>query len=219
MTRTYFALCIVVTIAALLIGAFVFQSLPERVPIHWNLQGQVDGYGPPGVAAFVVPGVMVGLLLLFCALPWLSPKQFEVDTFRETYWFITFVVMSMMGYIQCVTLWSATGRSIDMTRAIIAGLLLTFGLLGNVMGKVRRNFWVGVRTPWTLANDRVWNDTHRLAGRLFVGAALLCLPLLFMPVPVVALFFIVITLILSAAIIPAAYSAVHYKFLQARGQL
>ena len=219
MTRTYFTLCVVVTVVALLTSAIVFPNLPPRVPVHWNIRGHVDGYGPPSTAAFLLPGIMVALVLLFWMLPSLSPKQFEVDAFRETYWFMTFVIMAVMAYIHCVTLWSSTGRAIDVPRAILAGLLLMFGLVGNVMGKVRRNFWVGVRTPWTLANDRVWNDTHRLAGRMFVGAALLCLPLLFMPVPIEALFFIVITLIVAAALIPAGYSAVHYKSLQTRGQI
>ena len=68
---------------------------------------------------------------------------------------------------------AAVAGEVVITRAMLAGLMIMFGLMGNVMGKVRRNFWVGVRTPWTLASDRVWNDTHRLAGQLFVGAAVI----------------------------------------------
>jgi len=219
MTRIYFTLCIAVTTATLIISAAVFTNLPAKVPIHWNIHGQVDGYGSPGMAAFLLPVMMVALALLFAALPWLSPKQFEIDSFRETYWFLTFVIMSVMAYIHGVTLWSALGHKIDVPRAILAGLLLMFGLMGNVLGKVRRNFWVGVRTPWTLANDRVWNDTHRLAARLFVAVGLLGVPLLFLPVPLELLFVIVISGIMAAAIIPAGYSAVHYKKLQAQGQI
>jgi uncharacterized membrane protein len=170
-------------------------------------------------ATFFVPGIMAALLLLFWVLPWLSPKQFELDTFQGVYWFISFVIMLFVAYVQGLTLWAAMGHRIDVLRAMLAGLLLMFGLMGNVMGKVRRNFWVGVRTPWTLANERVWNDTHRLAARLFVGVALLGIPLLFTPVPVEALLLIVVLAIVHAAIIPAIYSAVHYKSLQTRGQL
>jgi len=219
MTRIYFTLCVAAIVGACVLSALVFPSLPARVPIHWNIQGQVDGYGSPLFATLFVPAIMTALLVLFAALPWLSPKQFETDTFRDTYGFIAFVIMAFVGYVHGLTLWSALGHRIDVLRALLAGMLLMFALMGNVMGKVRRNFWVGVRTPWTLANDRVWNDTHRLAGRLFVGAALICGPLLFLPVPVEALLIIVVLAILHAAIIPAAYSAVHYKSLQARGQL
>jgi len=125
----------------------------------------VDGYGAKSWAAFLMPEVMAGLLVLFLALPWLSPKQFQVDAFRPTYWFIAFVVLCLMAYIHGLMLWSAAAGAVDTTRALLAGVLLMFGLMGNVLGKVRRNFWVGVRTPWTLANERVWNDTHRLAAR------------------------------------------------------
>jgi uncharacterized membrane protein len=219
MTRIYLTLCVAAVAASFALSGVIFNNLPPQVPIHWNIHGQVDGYGSPAVAAFLMPGVMAALLALFWALPWLSPKQFETDTFRDVYWFIMFVIMAFMGYVHGLLLWSAMGHQIDVLRAMLAGMLLMFALMGNVLGKVRRNFWVGVRTPWTLANERVWNDTHRLAGRLFVGAALVCAPLLFLPVPVEILFFIVITLIVGAAIFPAAYSAVHYKSLQARGQL
>jgi immunity protein, SdpI family len=219
MTRIYFTLCVTAIIVAGLISAIVLPFLPARVPIHWNIQGQVDGYGSPLFATLFVPAIMAALLVLFSVLPWLSPKQFETDTFRDTYGFIALVIMAFVGYTHGLTLWSAMGHRIDVLRALLAGMLLMFALMGNVMGKVRRNFWVGVRTPWTLANDRVWNDTHRLAGRLFVGAALVCVPLLFLPVRVEVLLIVVVLAILHAAIIPAAYSAVHYKSLQARGQL
>jgi len=219
MSRIYFILCLTTIIAAVLISAIVLPFLPARVPIHWDIQGQVNGYGSPMFATLFVPSIMAALLVLFSVLPWLSPKQFETDTFRDTYGFIALVIMAFVGYTHGLTLWSAMGNHIDVLRALLAGLLLMFALMGNVMGKVRRNFWVGIRTPWTLSNDRVWNDTHRLAGRLFVGVALLCAPLFFLPVPVAALLMIIVLAIVHAAIIPAVYSAVHYKSLQARGQL
>lgn len=219
MTRIYLALCIAITVTAFILSAVALPYLPPKVPIHWNIHGQVDGYGSPLFATGLMPIISVAMLLLFAVLPWLSPKQFELDTFRSTYWFIIFVIMTFMVYVHGLTLWSALGHKTDVPRAIFAGLLLMFGLMGNVLGKVRRNFWVGIRTPWTLANDRVWNDTHRLAGRLFVAAGLTGVPLLLLPVPVELLFIIVISLIMAAAIIPVAYSAVHYKKLQSQGQL
>jgi uncharacterized membrane protein len=219
MTRLYFTMCVALIIAAFVISALAFPNLPPQVPVHWNIHGQVDGYGSPAFTAFFVPSIMVALMLLLWALPWLSPKQFEIDSFRGVYWLIAFIILAFVAYSQGLMLWSGFGHRIDVVRALLAGVLIMFGIMGNVMGKVRRNFWVGVRTPWTLANDRVWNDTHRLAGRLFVGVAVLLIPLLFTSVPVEALLMIVVLAIVHAAIIPAVYSAVHYKSLQARGQL
>ena len=219
MTRVYFILCLAVIAATFVISAIAFPNLPARVPIHWNIRGEVDGYGTPTIAAVMMPAIMTALFLLFCALPWLSPKQFELDSFQGVYWFLTFIILAFMTYVHCLVLWATFGHKIDVPRAILAGMLLLFGLMGNVLGKVRRNFWVGVRTPWTLANDRVWNDTHRLAARLFVAVGIAGVPLLFLPVPLELLFIIVMSLVMAAAIIPVTYSAVHYKKLQSQGQL
>jgi uncharacterized membrane protein len=219
MTRLYFVLSLALTVAALAGSLLLYPRLADQIPIHWNIQGQVDGYGAKSWAAFFMPEVMAGLLVLFLALPWLSPKHFEVDAFRSTYWFIAFVILCLMAYIHGLMLWSAAAGAVDTTRALLAGVLLMFGLMGNVLGKVRRNFWVGVRTPWTLANERVWNDTHRLAARLFVAAAVLGLAVMMLPLPLPAVSIGVFTLIIAAAVWSVLYSLVHYKRLERRGEI
>ena len=108
---------------------------------------------------------------------------------------------------------------VDITRPLLAGLLIMFGLIGRVMTGVRRNFWVGVRTPWTIASERVWEDTHRLAARMFVIAAVAGLVVLILPLPIPAVAITVIGLILAAALWPAIYSLIHYKQLQQRGEI
>lgn len=216
MTRMYLAFGVVFTVGAWLAALAAYPYLPERVPIHWNIRGEVDGYGSKQWAAFLTPGVMVALLALFRALPWLSPKSFTLDTFRGTYEFVVALMMGLMAYIQGLMLWSAWAGPIDMGRALTAGICLFFMLTGNVLGKVRRNFFMGVRTPWTLASERVWIDTHRLAARLFVAAGLIgfivCLAV-GGPVAFTATF----VLILVAAFVPAIYSLVHYKRLEKQG--
>jgi len=117
-------------------------------------------------------------------------------------------------------LWAAVAGPIDITRALLAGVLLMLALIGNVLGKVRRNFWIGVRTPWTLANERVWNDTNRLAGRLFVAAAVVGLPLLLLPLHQLALTIVVFILIMTRSIrwfFTNAWSAAERFNLEIRG--
>jgi len=218
LTRVYFALCLAATVLTLAATAVVYPSLADQFPTHWNIRGEIDGYGPKQMA-FLMPAVMAGFLGLFCVLPWLSPKQFEITTFRETYWFIALVMTVLFGYIHGLMLLAALRGGIDITRALLVGLLVMFGLLGSVMSGIRRNFWVGVRTPWTLASERVWDDTHWLAGRTFILAAMAGLVFVFLPMPLPAIFAIVISLILGAAIGPALYSLIHYKQLQQRGEI
>jgi uncharacterized membrane protein len=219
MTRLYVILSIALTAGALAVTLLLYPQMPDKIPTHWNIEGKIDGYGDKAWAAFLMPVILTGLLALFAALPWLSPKQFAVDTFRSTYWFIVLVVTAALVFIHGLTMWAALSGPVDITRPLLAGLLVMFGLMGNVLGKVRRNFYVGIRTPWTLASERVWNDTHRLAGRWFVAAAALGLVFLVLPVPLPALVITTIALIMSAALGPVIYSLIHYKRLERTGNI
>lgn len=205
------ALVIVVTLIATLA---VYSSLPDRVPMHWNFQGQVDDYGSRPTV-FLMPGFMTAIMLVFAALPWLSPKHFEVDTFRSTYLYIMVVIVAFMAYVQALMLWAALSKPIDMTRSILGSLFLLLLLLGNVMGKVRRNFYVGVRTPWTLANERVWHATHRFAGKSFVIGGVAGLVLVILGAGMIAM----IVVFPIAVLAPVVYSLVYYKQLERRNDL
>src|SRR4051812_14175834 len=165
MTRLYFALTVAAAALTLAASAAIYPLLADTIPTHWNIRGQIDGYGSKQWAAFLLPCFMLGLVGLFAALPPLSPKQFELDSFRATYWFICLAVVMLMGYIHALTLWSGLIGGFDITRPLLAGVLVLFGLIGSLLTRVKRNFWMGVRTPWTIASERVWTDTHRLAAR------------------------------------------------------
>jgi len=207
-------------ILAVLAGTLVaYPALPAVVPMHWDAHGQVNGWGPKWSLFLYGPGAILLIVLIFAALPWLSPKKFEVDSFRATYLYIMIVIVAMMAYCQVLILLAAlrsvSGVVFDMTRAIEGGACLLIALLGNVLGKVRRNFFVGIRTPWTIASERVWNMTHRFAARTFFAGGLLGL----LAVILGASFWVPIAAILIAAVVPAAYSLVFYKQLEHRGEL
>jgi len=228
MTR-WFYLSVALTLAALGATLYVWQfrydDLPEQVPVHWDAHFDPDGFSPKQDVLktfFLLPGAMALICVLTLVLPWLSPRHFEVTTFRSTYGYVMMLATALMGYLHVAFLWGAMQPAENKTifmRFLLGGICLFFALMGNVMGKVRRNFWVGVRTPWTLASERVWNDTHRLAGRMFVAAALLGLVLLFLPLPTMVAFISAMALILASALYPAVYSAAHYKRLQKLGQI
>jgi uncharacterized membrane protein len=163
---------------------------------------------------------MVGMLVMFYFLPALSPKQFEVDAFRSTYLFIMVLVVGLFAYMDGVMLYVvhqtvAKQATVDLGRAFLAGMFLFFALLGNVMGKVRKNFYIGVRVPWTLASDRVWNDTHRLAAWVWVSSGAIGFAMIILGAPIMAAFGVLIV----SAFIPVIYSFVHYKSLERRGEL
>jgi uncharacterized membrane protein len=154
-------------------------------------------------------------MLIWTVLPSLSPKRFTVDTFNATYWHICLIVVALLGYIQCVLVWGGYSPSMPMSRAMFGGLAVFIGLLGNVMGKVRRNFWIGIRTPWTLANERVWYSTHRFAAKTMVGGSLLSLAGVFAGLPIA----LCLALLAAGAVVPAFYSLLVYKRLERSGNL
>lgn len=205
-----------VLMLALTVGAtlLIYGTLPARIPAHWNAAGTVDGWGPRA-GIFTEPLIMLGLALLWRWLPAVSPKRFGVDGFEDTWWFGGMATLGLLAFIQAMLLWAASGAAVDMGRALAGGLGAFMLLLGNVMGKVRRNFWLGVRTPWTLTDERVWYATHRLAGRTMVLGGLLAIAAALAGLPGWS----GTALVLAGALVPAAYSLVYYKRLERAGRL
>ncbi len=192
---------------------WLYPSLPDRVPTHWNWKGEVDGWSSKPFGAFFLPGMTAGLWLLFLALPWLSPRGFKIEPFRATYNILVVMVLALMAYIHFVALQAALQPNMDMARAFIGGIFALFGGIGVLLGRVKRNFWVGVRTPWTLASDAVWDSTHRLAARLYSLTGFGCALAVFAGVPTAVCFVMFITLIF----VPVVYSLVLYKRLEKQG--
>jgi uncharacterized membrane protein len=222
MMNRWLALALVLTIAAAgasVAGYYGFHDrLPEKVPIHWNIRGEADGFVPRDGALgylLILPGVMAGVTLLGWVLPWLSPRGFDLDRFRDTFCYIIALVVAMFGYLHLVTLVAGFGLTFDLNRVLLGGMFLFLALLGNVLGKVQRNFFVGVRTPWTLASETVWIRTHRLAAWLFTAGGLLAaLAILIGLHPLVAF-----VLFGVAALTPVVYSLWLYKKLEKEGRL
>jgi uncharacterized membrane protein len=208
----------VASAAALYVFYGMHDALPDEVPVHWDAHSRPDRFVPRDEVLpylVIMPGVMLGFVGLTLVLPWLSPRSFGVESFRGTYNYVMALVIILMGYIQAILLLASLGRRLDFGQVMLGGLCVFFVLIGNVLGKVQRNFWMGVRTPWTLASDTVWVRTHRLAAWLFVGAGVLGLVAVLLGVNVL----VCLPLILIAALVPVFYSLVIYKRLESQGRL
>jgi uncharacterized membrane protein len=217
MTRWFYvsaALAVLAAAGSLSVYAFRYEQLPAQLPIHWDLEGTPDGFLDRGAALLLWPGVIAGVLLLTLVLPGLSPRHFQVEPFRDTYGYLMMLVTGLLTYMHLVVLAGGLGL-LATERWLFAGLFLAFALIGNVLGRVRRNFWMGVRTPWTLASDAVWIQTHRLTAWLFTafGLAGFLAVLLGIPLPWCLAGLAVVVLV------PIAYSLVLYKRLERQGRL
>lgn len=214
MTRKILLFEILLIAAVFVAIVAMYPHLPNRVATHWDINLHPNRYSPKWTLFLLGPGLMAGITLFTFAGPWLSPERFQVDSFRSTYAQVLLMLFCTMAYISVVTLWAGAGHRIDEGRAVLGGICLLFAVMGNVMGKVRRNFFIGIKTPWTLASERVWNATHRFAAKTFVAGGLLGLALTMIGLrrwPIFAL--------LAGAIAPTIYSFIRYKQLQRRGDL
>lgn len=220
MIRACWILAVILLVGDVAISGWGWAILPDRVPTHWNIHNEVDGYGSKFITVLLTPLVVLATLGLFAALPALSPKGFEVDSFRPTTAVVMVIVVGLLSYTHAVILYatwnSATGGpAIDLGRFLLGGMFAFFALMGNSLGKVHKNFYIGVRLPWTLASDRVWNDVHRLAAWIWTGAGALGVVLLVMGANLLVL----AGLFTAAVLVPCVYSYVHYKTLERRGAL
>lgn len=161
----------------------MYPRLPEVVPTHWNLEGEVDGTMRRWPGAFVAPLTGTGMLLLFQVLPYIDPRRRNWEKFRDEFHIIVSLLMLFFALMEVLTLGAALGWPVNVSAVVLGAVGLLFVGLGNYLPRIRSNWWMGIRTPWTLESDRVWRDTHRVGGRAFVAGGLLCVAAALLPDP------------------------------------
>lgn len=166
----------------LLIGAmfaaacWAWPQLPDRLPIHWNIHGEVDGWGNKFMGLLFVPLIVLGIYVLMVVLPWFDPGKANYQSFQRVYGIIRIAIVAYMSAVYGAMLYAAFGHKLNMTSVILPLVGILFIVLGNFLSKIRPNWFVGVRTPWTLSSQLSWDKTHRLAGRLFIVMGFLFVP-------------------------------------------
>ncbi len=154
-------------------AALSWPHVSDRLPIHWNLQGEADSYGGKFAGLMLMPLTTAGMYLLLLFLPRLDPGYRNYANFATAYNVIRTSLVCFLGVVDAVTLLVAWGYEVDVTATIAVAMGLLFVLLGNFMGKIRPNWFVGVRTPWTLSSKLSWTKTHRVAGWVLIGMGML----------------------------------------------
>ncbi|HOV80577.1 MAG TPA: SdpI family protein [Bacillota bacterium] len=164
---------VILILGSLVAGLFVYPYLPERVPSHWNIRGEVDAYSSRFWGAFGIPLMTAGIYILMGLLPLIDPRRQNYRKFTGAYRVLKAVLALYMTGLYVVVILSSLGRQIPVDKAVIGGVGLLFIVIGNYMGQFRHNYFVGIRTPWTLADEQVWRKTHRMGGKVWVLAGFL----------------------------------------------
>jgi uncharacterized membrane protein len=203
-------LCLALVAASFVASAAVYGRLPERMPSHWNLAGNVDGYASKPWAPFYMPLTMAGLYLLFVVIRRASPRSYRLEGFAGALEIVEAATLAFLLTISIVVLLAGLGEPVSINRVVAVGMGLLFVVIGNFMGKFTRNFFAGIRTPWTLASDEVWLRTHRLGGKLWIAGGLVLFVTGLRGGGLTPLFFVLPVV----AGVPAVYSYVIYRRLE-----
>ncbi len=173
-TRTTLIISLVLIIAATLVGILLWNQLPEQMASHWDVNDQVNGYMPKFWGLFLMPLVTLGMLVLFLVIPAIDPLKANIAQFREAFNLFIALIIGFMIYVHGLTLaWSLGYHNFKMSMALLPFMGLLFIAIGFMLRKAKRNFFIGIRTPWTLSSDRVWDETHRLGAILFMASGAL----------------------------------------------
>ena len=209
-TRTLLLVGLVLVALTALVPALNYDAIPDPVPTHWNLRGEADGFTPKPWGAFLGTFTLLFSLGVFLAIPNISPAGYEVNGFPRAYFLMAVGTMIFIAVVTSAGVLQSIGLGIDIDATVTGGIGALFMLIGNLLGKITRNFFVGIRTPWTLASEEVWLRTHRMGGKTFFSAGVVIL---------IASVFgaraaFVLPAILIAALVPVVYSYVIYRRLQ-----
>jgi len=173
-TRTTTILVLVMIIGATLAGLLLWSRLPEQMASHWNINDQVDGYMSRFWGVFMVPLITLGMFVLFLVIPSIDPLKANIAQFRGAFNLFIVLIVAFMLYIYGLTLaWNLGYTSFRISTSLLPALGLLFIFIGFMLRQAKRNFFIGIRTPWTLSSDRVWDKTHQIGSILFMIAGAL----------------------------------------------
>jgi len=197
-----------IILLSFIVSIYSYPQMPEKVASHWNAQGQVNGYMPKFWGLFLAPFILVGLALLFAAIPRIDPLKENIQKFRKYYdgFIILFFIFMLSIHFQII-LWNL-GIRISPNVIIPISIGILFFYTGVLCENAKRNWFIGIRTPWTLSSERVWEKTHKVGGKLFKIAGVIAFIGVFFQN--YALFFILIPAVLTA-IYTIVYSYIQYQ--------
>ena len=207
--KTILAIALLV-LATFALSAAFYNSVPAMMASHWNSAGEANGTMSRFWGLFLTPLISLGFTALLLAIPKIDPLKANIQKFQGYYYGFIVVFLVYFLYIHLLTLLWNVGWRFNFSQAIIPSMGFLMFFLGVLLGKAKRNYFIGIRTPWTLSNDEVWEKTHRLGGTLFKIAGVVIILLVF--VPVVAVYALLV-LIFGVALCLIIYSYLVYRSL------
>ena len=168
-------IALVIVVASFILAALVYPLMPSKVASHWNAQGEVDGYMSKSWGLFLMPAFSLAIFLLFLILPKIDPLKKNYQKFKAHYEGFILVIIGFFFYLYIITLMWNANMKFSINQMLVPAFAILFYYSGVLMEKAKRNWFVGIRTPWTLSSKAVWDKTHRIGGQLFKLSAVVVL--------------------------------------------
>jgi len=172
MKKSYLVIIVLILISFCL-GTYFFPQMPSKMASHWNIKGEADGYMSKFWGLFLMPIISLGLFLLFLLIPKIDPLKANVEKFRKYFDGFIVLIMVFLFYVYLLSIAWNLGRRFNMSQMIVPALGILFYYCGILVENAKRNWFIGIRTPWTLSNEKVWERTHKIGGKLFKIAGLI----------------------------------------------
>ena len=201
-------LLIILMILSILGTVFVYSSLPQKIPGHFNFKGEVDRYDDKN-SIFLTGLLPLGIYLLMIFLPKIDPKRSSYQKHKKAYDIIKIIMVLFMIIIHWIIIFYSLGFDINVSMLIRIAIGILLIVMGNFMSQVRQNYFFGIKTPWTLANETVWKKTHRIGGFSFLIGGLILIASSFFNETLGAIS--LITAIAIAGFYPVIYSYMEYR--------
>lgn len=164
-----------IIVLVVLVGIVLHSSLPERVPSHWNAKGEIDAWSSKDFSVIFLPLVILGIYLLMTFIPLIDPLRKNYEKFALPYFCFRTVFVLFFALLYFYTLWTALGGQANINHLMLPAFSFLFIVIGAFLPHIKKNYFVGIRTPWTLHSEEVWNETHKVAGKLFIAAGIVSL--------------------------------------------
>jgi len=174
---------IVLILAIFAVGLYFWPQLPDRLPTHWGINGEVNGWSSKTFTILFLPALMAGVYLLISFLPLMDPLKVNIELFSGLYYWFKIVFILFMAALYFMTIYAGLGHALNVGRYVMLGVAILFLFLGLMLPKVKKNYTIGIRLPWTLHSEVVWDKTHQLGGKLFIALAVLMAIIAFLPGP------------------------------------
>lgn len=194
----------IVILIPMLVGLLLWSKLPEQIPSHWNINGEVDGWSSKAFVVFAIPAIMLGFHWICVLASSLDPKS---KGYHSKMVLLVLWIIPVISLVLCSLVYTAAlgySLNVQIIMPLLVGLM--FIIVGNLLPKCRQSYTLGIKLPWTLASEENWNKTHRFSGKVWVIGGVVTMATAFL-----GSFWILLGVLGLMVIIPTVYSYMHYR--------